>query len=97
MSKPALLSLSFSFLRSLASPLVLGLSGPSQAPSVLDIQVLQLAWSHMALALTSYFSGAPEMRKSLLNKTGGLSPAEKLGLSVTFFLQGRTWQPKWDS
>lgn len=42
--------------------------------------------------LTSYFSGAPEMRKSLLNTTGGLSPPEKLGLSVTFFLQGRTRQ-----
>lgn len=47
----------------------------------------QLAWSHRVLALT--FSGAPEMRKSLLNRTGGLSPAEKLGLSVTFFLLGR--------
>ena len=48
-------------------------------------------------ALTSYFSGAPEMRKSLLNRTGGLSPAEKLGLSVTFFLQGRTCQPQGES
>lgn len=37
------------------------------------------------------------MRKSLLNRTGGLSPAEKLGLSVTFFLQGRTQQPQWNS
>lgn len=34
------------------------------------------------------------MRKSLLNTTGGLSPPEKLGLSVTFFLQGRTYQPQ---
>lgn len=37
------------------------------------------------------------MRKSLLNRTGGLSPAEKLGLSVTFFLQGRTHQPQQES
>lgn len=36
------------------------------------------------------------MRKSLLNTTGGLSPPEKLGLSVTFFLQGRTCQPQCD-
>lgn len=47
------------------------------------------------MALT--FSGAPEMRKSLLNRTGGLSPAEKLGLSVTFFLLGRKCEPLWDS
>lgn len=70
---------------------------PSQALRVPGTQVLQLVWSHRALALTSYFSGAPEMRKSLLNRTGGLSPAEKLGLSVTFFLQGRTGQPQQDS
>lgn len=37
------------------------------------------------------------MRKSLLNRTGGLSPAEKLGLSVTFFLWGRKCEPQWDS
>lgn len=47
-------------------------------------------------ALTSCFSGAPEMRYSVLNRTGGLFPAEKLGLSVTFFLQGRTCQPQQD-
>ena len=31
-----------------------------------------------------------------MNTTGGLSPPEKLGLSVTFFLQGRTCQPQRD-
>lgn len=97
--QPVLHTSSLSLLRGLASPLPLGCPAPPipQALRGPDIHVLQLAWSHRALALTSYFSGAPEMRKSLLNRTGGLSPAEKPGLSVTFFLQSRTWQPLWDS
>lgn len=61
------------------------------------IRALLSAWSLRPQALTSCFSGAPEMRYSVLNRTGGLFPAEKLGLSVTFFLQGRTRQPLQDS
>lgn len=79
------------------TPLPGALPGPSQAPAVPGTQDPHLAGSHGGSGLTSYFSGAPEMRKSLLNRTGGVSPAEKLGLSVTFFLQGGTCQPQWDS
>lgn len=85
-SNPALECPSSPPLRGHPTPLPLGLTDPSEALGDPGIQVPRPAWRCRALVLTSYFSGAPEMRKSLLNRTGGLSPAEKLGLSVTFFL-----------